>query len=319
MKTFRFSIPAILRPAIFLGCAFLAGTALGAQKVGVLIGDVNSPFGTQLQAAFSELAAERGIPILIKAPPSAESVPQMQRMLSAWAGDPDIAGLIVAAGLGAQELGSSLQMAATRGLPVVGLLGRLPAAVVRSTVLVDEATLAVAVSEECLKRIDAKSEVAMLRSNLRGSEMNDRERLLIAALHERYPELPVHADVFMNGDGVTPVQQARLLLKKHPQTTLVYSPYTTATAAVIEALHDRPALGKIAHVGIGAKITPESEAAFAHGELSALILISPRDVADKALQAISALRNGQHPPETIYSEIQVVTREGAHAVTPVAR
>ena len=288
--------------------------SLAAPKIGVLLGDSVSPFGRELSRACSDIGTQRRLAIALKTPPSAENVAQMQRLLAGWENDADIKALIVACGLGASELSKSLQPFVARGVPVVALLGHLSPGVAKATVLVDENAVIAAAVAECVRLAGPTAEVAMLRSNLREGQMNDRERLVIRGLHERYPDLPIHADVFMNADGSTPAAQAKLLLEKYPKITLVYSPYTTATMAMIAAIHDTGRTGHIAHVGIGAGVPPECADALEHGELTALVAMAPHDVADKAMTAAADLLAGRPVPEVVYSSVQVATKSGVHAV-----
>ena len=293
-------------------------TAFAAPKVAVLLGDSVSPFGREVAKGFAEIGPAHGFAIVVKAPPSAENVAQMQRLLAGWENDADLKGIVIACGLGANELGKSLQPFLTRNIPVIALLGHLPAGVAKSTVLVDENAVAAAAIEQCLRLVSAGDEVGLLRSNLREGQMNDRERLVIRGLHERYPALPIHADVFMKAEGSPPAEQAKLLIEKHPKTTLNYTPYTTATLAKIDAIRETGRAGHIHHVGIGAGLPPECERAIERGELDALIAIAPRDVADKAVLAMVDILAGKTVPEVVYSSVQIATKDGVRAASTEA-
>lgn len=298
-----------------LAFASSVSVGLAAPKVAVLLGDSVSPFGREMAKAFTEIGQEHALAVVLKSPPVAENVAQMQRLLTGWENDADIKGVIVACGLGANELGKSLQPFVARGMPVIALLGRLPPGVAKSTVLVDENAVIVAAIEQCGRLVAPGDEVGLLRSNLRESQMNDRERLVIRGLHERYPDMPIHADVFMNADGSSPLAQAKLLLGKYPKTALIYSPYTTATLAMIGAIRETGRAGHMHHVGIGAGVPAECAQAIEHGELDALIAIAPRDVADKAVIAMADILAGKSVPEVVLSDVQIATKEGVRPAT----
>lgn len=280
-----------------------------------MIGDSVSPFGRALSAAFAEAAESTGLELVVKSPPSVENVAQSCRLVAALAGDPEMRGLIIACGVGGTELAQAAEPLRARGGVVIAYLGRMPTGVARSTVLVDEGTVIATAVEQCVKRLTDGDELSMLRSNVRQGEANDRERLAIAGIRERRPGVSIHANIFMNAEGRTALDQAKLLLTTYPKTKLVYSPYSTATIAMISALRETGRAGMVRHVGIGVGVPPECAAAIAAGELDVWIALDPRDVALKAADAAAGALAGRTLPEVVYSKVQVLTKENLPPTT----
>ncbi len=298
-----------------LGVALVATmhALFAGPKIGILIGDATSPFGQSLVKSFRQVAEQRGVEVVIKAPLAAENIAQSTKLVTSFTADADIKGVLIACGVGAQELAKAAEPLQARGVIVVSLLGRLPGSVAKSAVLIDEETVIATAVEKCLGLVSSADEVALLRSNIKQQVANDRERLVIDALKQRYPQLAIHADIFMNVEGRLPVDQAKLLLEKYPGTKLVYSPYSTATLAMIQALRETGRSGKIRHVGVGAGLPPECEEAVATGSLDAWIALDADDVAQKAVDTMVSAIDGRSVSEVVFSKVKVVTPESLKA------
>lgn len=281
--------------------------AQAAPKIAVFIGDATSPFGQVLVDSFREAADREGVVLTLKSPPLAENVAQSQKLIASWEKDPEIRGLIIACGIGGTELAKAAEVFRVRGLPIVAMLGRMPEGVARSSILVDENAVIAAAVKHCAELIHPGDEIALMRSNIRQGVANDRERLAMVGLRERYPTIVIHADIFMNFEGKTAQEQAVLLLQKYPGTKLVYSPYSSATTAMIGALRDTGLAGKVQHVGISAGIPKECVDALRKGELNTLIALDPRDVAFKAMVTMTAILAGKDVSEIVLSDVKVVT------------
>ncbi len=286
----------------------------GAPKVGVLLSDWNAPFGRTLREAFPEAGKKFGLDIVVKAPPVTEAVGMEAAILSEWQRDGNFDAFIVAAGVGAPELAKTLQPAVARGLPIVSLLGTLPGDTARSAVLVDEDRVNAAAVDLCAQYLHDGDEMSMLRWTTVDGQMNDREKVFIKNLRARQPNTVIHADVFLGLVPSRQTEQAKLLIERHPQAKLLYSPYTVATVAMIQALRDTGRAGKLRHIGVGTGIPPECVQAIESGELQGWIALMPKDVAYKAVETVAKLLKHEPVDPVVSSSVVVVTKGNLHSV-----
>lgn len=303
---------------LFLSALLTLPSALicgAAPKVGVLLSDWNAPFGRTLREAFPEVAKQSGLDVVVKAPPVTEAVGMESNILREWQSEGGFDAFIVAAGVGAPDLAKVLQPAVAKGIPIVALLGTLPEGTAKSSILVDEDRVNRAAIELCAQYLHDGDEMSMIRWTTVDGQMNDREKVFIKGLRGREPNTAIHADVFLGLVAAQQVQQAKLLLEKHPNVKLVYSPYTVATQAMIEALRQTGRAGKVRHVGVGTGVPPECVQAIEGDELQGWIALMPKDVAAKAVETVAKLLQHQPVDPVVLSNVVVVTKDNLHSVT----
>ena len=286
----------------------------GAPKVGVLLSDWNAPFGRTLRESFPDAGKKYGLDIVVKAPRVTEAVGLETDILSEWQREGGYDAFIVAAGVGGPEIAQALQPAVTHGVPIVALLGTLPAGTAQSSILVDEDRVNRAAVDLCAQYLHDGDEMSMLRWTTVDGQMNDREKVFIKSLRARQPNTIIHADVFLGLVQARQTEQAKLLIEKHPDAKLVYSPYTVATVAMIQALRDSGRAGKWRHVGVGTGVPPECVQAVENGELQGWIALMPKDVAFKATETVAKLLKHEAVDPIVLSEVSVVTKENLHSV-----
>lgn len=283
-------------------------------RIGVLLSDWNAPFGRTLREAFPEAGKKFGVDVVVRAPRVTEAVGMEADILKDWQNEGGFDGYIVAAGVGAAELAKTLAPSVARGLPIVALLGTLPANTAKSAILVDEDRVNAAAIDLCAQYLHDGDEMSMLRWTTVDGQMNDREKVFIKGLRSREPKTIIHADVFLGLIAARQVGQAKLLIEKHPQAKLVYSPYTVATIAMIQALRETGEAGKWRHIGVGTGVPPECVQAIEAGELEGWIALMPKDVAFKAVETMAKLLQRQPVDPVVLSNVVVVTKDNLHAV-----
>ncbi|MFT3868449.1 MAG: substrate-binding domain-containing protein [Nibricoccus sp.] len=287
---------------------FMVISVFAGPKIRILLGDVASPFGQQLASELPIVAKKYNIDVAIYSPSVAENVPEMEELLLSWQSTAGYDGIVVACGIGASRLGKAAEPYTSRGLPVISILGRMRRGIARSSILVDENTL-IAYAVDCsVEHLRGDDQITFLRSSTNEGRMNDRERLFINGIRAQLPDIRIRAGIFLNIEGSTPENQARVLLDTYPATNLVYSPYTAATMAMVRTIHERGLSGKIHHIGIGAGTSPELLGAVKTGDLDALIAISPHDIAEKVIDTMNDTLSGKVVPEIIYSHVEVITK-----------
>lgn len=294
--------------ALSVACLLFVPVQAAPPKIGVLLGETTSPFGRAAAKALPEAAEKLGARVVLKAPVIDENIGMKRKILAAWEAEGGFDALIIAAGSNTAEIAEALQPFVKKRIPIVTLLAELAPDIARASIQIDEAALNAAAVELCAALLVDGEEVGLQRGKSDGP-MIERDRAFIVGLRARHPKINIRADVFFNPEKGKEREQAKLLLTKYPGMKLVYSPYSPATLAMIEALRETGLATRVQHVGVCTNIPPECARALTAGELHAQIALIPRDVIFSAVETAVALAAGQTVPANVTIKARVVRKQ----------
>jgi ribose transport system substrate-binding protein len=294
--------------------ALLAGlTAAACQRgkddvtIALVTKAMDSEFWLMVAEGAKAGAAERpGVKLTIVAPDREINVDQQVSILE----DQVRRGVkaLVVSPAGSAQVMSALELASSRGIPVVLIDTDAPFAMKVSYIGTDNRRGGQLAARCLVDRLAGKGEVALI-SGVPGNESQDaRAKGFIDAVAE-VPGMKVVAQQPANSERALGLTVMENILTAHPDVKGVFATNDQMALGAMEALDARGLRGQVAIVGFDA--TKEAAQATVDGKLAGSVAQNPRAMGQKGVEAALAALDGRPVDKRIDTGTELVTKENA--------
>lgn len=294
--------------SLMVAVGALAGSAVSAPRVAVVLKD-REPFWSAAESGMKEAANPADVELVIKAPYHINSVAEHLKLLAALK-DQKWDALIIGPHQANAPYRPVLSEFAERGVKIV-CVEDLPPGVNGTLVGYDQPSMA----EAAVKRLGALLHpgdvIGLLRANAAGGLVPPREAALLAALKRDHADCKIYADIMTGFEQGDDAAQTKLLLERHPDVTVVVTPYTAPTLAMIQLLQEKHLTGKIRHLGFGSGFPAAVKDAVENGTTDIYVAQLPKMLGRKSVETALALVRGEHVPANVAVDYFVVTKANA--------
>ncbi len=295
-----------------LSCAAAVGAftaaAMAAPRIAVVLKD-REPFWSEVESGMKEASNASDVDLIVKAPYHINSVAEHLKLLAGLK-DQKLDALIIGPHPANAPYRPVLTEFAERGVKVV-CVEDIPPGVNGTLVGYDQPSMAEAAVKQLGPMLHPGDVVGLIRANTAGGLMAPREAALLAALKRDHPDCKVYADIMTGFEQGDDEIQTRLLLERHPDVTVVVTPYTVPTLAMIRLLREKHLAGKIRHLGFGSGFPSEVKDAVENGTTDIYVAQLPKMLGRKAVETALALVRGEHVPTSVPVDYFVVTKANA--------
>jgi ribose transport system substrate-binding protein len=294
--------------------ALLAGlTAAACQRgkddvtIALVTKAMDSEFWLMVAEGAKAGAAERpGVKLTIVAPDREINVDQQVSILE----DQVRRGVkaLVVSPAGSAQVMSALELASSRGIPVVLIDTDAPFAMKVSYIGTDNRRGGQLAARCLVDRLAGKGEVALI-SGVPGNESQDaRAKGFIDAVAE-VPGMKLVAQQPANSERALGLTVMENILTAHPDVKGVFATNDQMALGAMEALDARGLRGQVAIVGFDA--TKEAAQATVDGKLAGSVAQNPRAMGQKGVEAALAALDGRPVDKRIDTGTELVTKENA--------
>ena len=294
--------------------ALLAGLAAGACNRGredvtiaLVTKAMDSEFWLMVAAGAKAGAAERpGVKLTIVAPDREINVDQQVSMLE----DQVRRGVkaLVVSPAGSAQVMSALELAASRGIPVVLVDTDAPFAKKVSYIGTDNRRGGQLAAKCLVDRLTGKGEVALI-SGVPGNESQDARAQGFIDAVAQVPGMKLVAQQPANSERSLGLTVMENILTAHPDVKGVFATNDQMALGAMEALDARGLRGKVAIVGFDA--TKEAVQATVDGKLAGSVAQNPRAMGQKGVEAALAALDGRPVEKRIDTGTELVTKDNA--------
>jgi ribose transport system substrate-binding protein len=294
--------------------ALLAALAAGACNRGkedvtiaLVTKAMDSEFWLMVAEGAKAGAAERpGVKLTIVAPDREINVDQQVSMLE----DQVRSGVkaLVVSPAGSAQVMSALELAASRGIPVVLVDTDAPFPKKVSYIGTDNRRGGQLAAKCLVDRLGAKGEVALI-SGVPGNESQDARAQGFIDAVAQVPGMKLVAQQPANSERSLGLTVMENILTAHPDVKGVFATNDQMALGAMEALDARGLRGKIAIVGFDA--TKEAVQATVDGKLAGSVAQNPRAMGQKGVEAALAALDGRPVEKRIDTGTELVTRENS--------
>ena len=294
--------------------ALLAGLAAGACNRGkedvtiaLVTKAMDSEFWLSVAEGAKAGAAERpGVKLTIVAPDREINVDQQVSMLE----DQVRRGVkaLVVSPAGSAQVMSALELAASRGIPVVLVDTDAPFAKKVSYIGTDNRRGGQLAAKCLVDRLTGKGEVALI-SGVPGNESQDARAQGFIDAVAQVPGMKLVAQQPANSERSLGLTVMENILTAHPDVKGVFATNDQMALGAMEVLDARGLRGKIAIVGFDA--TKEAVQATVDGKLAGSVAQNPRAMGQKGVEAALAALDGRPVDKRIDTGTELVTKENA--------
>ena len=294
--------------------ALLAGLAAGACNRGredvtiaLVTKAMDSEFWLMVAAGAKAGAAERpGVKLTIVAPDREINVDQQVSILE----DQVRRGVkaLVVSPAGSAQVMSALELASSRGIPVVLIDTDAPFAKKVSYIGTDNRRGGQLAAKCLVDRLAGKGEVALI-SGVPGNESQDARAQGFIDAVALVPGMKLVAQQPANSERSLGLTVMENILTAHPDVKGVFATNDQMALGAMEALDARGLRGKVAIVGFDA--TKEAVQATVDGKLAGSVAQNPRAMGQKGVEAALAALDGRPVEKRIDTGTELVTKENA--------
>jgi ribose transport system substrate-binding protein len=294
--------------------ALLAALAAGACNRGpeevtiaLVTKAMDSEFWLSVADGAKAGAAERpGVKLTIVAPDREINVDQQVSMLE----DQVRRGVkaLVVSPAGSAQVMSALELAASRGIPVVLVDTDAPFAKKVSYIGTDNRRGGQLAAKCLVDRLAGKGEVALI-SGVPGNESQDARAQGFIDAVAQVPGMKLVAQQPANSERSLGLTVMENILTAHPDVKGVFATNDQMALGAMEALDARGLRGKIAIVGFDA--TKEAVRATVEGKLAGSVAQNPRAMGQKGVEAALAALDGRPVDKRIDTGTELVTKENS--------
>ena len=294
--------------------ALLAGLAAGACNRGkedvtiaLVTKAMDSEFWLSVAEGAKAGAAERpGVKLTIVAPDREINVDQQVSMLE----DQVRRGVkaLVVSPAGSAQVMSALELAASRGIPVVLVDTDAPFPKKVSYIGTDNRRGGQLAAKCLVDRLGGKGEVALI-SGVPGNESQDARAQGFIDAVAQVPGMKLVAQQPANSERSLGLTVMENILTAHPDVKGVFATNDQMALGAMEALDARGLRGKIAIVGFDA--TKEAVQATVDGKLAGSVAQNPRAMGQKGVEAALAALDGRPVEKRIDTGTELVTKENS--------
>ena len=294
--------------------ALLAGLAAGACNRGredvtiaLVTKAMDSEFWLMVAAGAKAGAAERpGVKLTIVAPDREINVDQQVSILE----DQVRRGVkaLVVSPAGSAQVMSALELASSRGIPVVLVDTDAPFAKKVSYIGTDNRRGGQLAAKCLVDRLAGKGEVALI-SGVPGNESQDARAQGFIDAVAKVPGMKLVAQQPANSERSLGLTVMENILTAHPDVKGVFATNDQMALGAMEALDARGLRGKVAIVGFDA--TKEAVQATVDGKLAGSVAQNPRAMGQKGVEAVLAALDGRPVEKRIDTGTELVTAANA--------
>jgi len=294
--------------------ALLAALAAGACNRGkedvtiaLVTKAMDSEFWLMVAEGAKAGAAERpGVKLTIVAPDREINVDQQVSMLE----DQVRRGVkaLVVSPAGSAQVMSALELAASRGIPVVLVDTDAPFPKKVSYIGTDNRRGGQLAAKCLVDRLGGKGEVALI-SGVPGNESQDARAQGFIDAVAQVPGMKLVAQQPANSERSLGLTVMENILTAHPDVKGVFATNDQMALGAMEALDARGLRGKIAIVGFDA--TKEAVQATVDGKLAGSVAQNPRAMGQKGVEAALAALDGRPVEKRIDTGTELVTKENS--------
>ena len=294
--------------------ALLAGLAAGACNRGredvtiaLVTKAMDSEFWLMVAAGAKAGAAERpGVKLTIVAPDREINVDQQVSILE----DQVRRGVkaLVVSPAGSAQVMSALELASSRGIPVVLIDTDAPFAKKVSYIGTDNRRGGQLAAKCLVDRLAGKGEVALI-SGVPGNESQDARAQGFIDAVALVPGMKLVAQQPANSERSLGLTVMENILTAHPDVKGVFATNDQMALGAMEALDARDLRGKVAIVGFDA--TKEAVQATVDGKLAGSVAQNPRAMGQKGVEAALAALDGRPVEKRIDTGTELVTKDNA--------
>jgi len=294
--------------------ALLAALAAGACNRGkedvtiaLVTKAMDSEFWVSVADGAKAGAAERpGVKLTIVAPDREINVDQQVSILE----DQVRRGVkaLVVSPAGSAQVMSALELASSRGIPVVLIDTDAPFAKKVSYIGTDNRRGGQLAAKCLVDRLAGKGEVALI-SGVPGNESQDARAQGFIDAVAQVPGMKLVAQQPANSERSLGLTVMENILTAHPDVKGVFATNDQMALGAMEALDARGLRGKIAIVGFDA--TKEAVQATVDGKLAGSVAQNPRAMGQKGVEAALAALDGRPVDKRIDTGTELVTKENA--------
>jgi len=252
-------------------------------------------------------AAERpGVKLTIVAPDREINVDQQVSILE----DQVRRGVkaLVVSPAGSAQVMSALELASSRGIPVVLIDTDAPFAKKVSYIGTDNRRGGQLAAKCLVDRLAGKGEVALI-SGVPGNESQDARAQGFIDAVAQVPGMKLVAQQPANSERSLGLTVMENILTAHPDVKGVFATNDQMALGAMEALDARGLRGKIAIVGFDA--TKEAVQATVDGKLAGSVAQNPRAMGQKGVEAALAALDGRPVDKRIDTGTELVTKENS--------
>jgi ribose transport system substrate-binding protein len=294
--------------------ALLAALAAGACNRGhedvtiaLVTKAMDSEFWLMVAAGAKAGAEERpGVKLTIVAPDREINVDQQVSILE----DQVRRGVkaLVVSPAGSAQVMSALELASSRGIPVVLIDTDAPFAKKVSYIGTDNRRGGQLAAKCLVDRLGGKGEVALI-SGVPGNESQDARAQGFIDAVAQVPGMKLVAQQPANSERSLGLTVMENMLTAHPEVKGVFATNDQMALGAMEALDARGLRGKVAIVGFDA--TKEAVQATVDGKLAGSVAQNPRAMGQKGVEAALAALDGRPVDKRIDTGTELVTKENA--------
>jgi ribose transport system substrate-binding protein len=294
--------------------ALLVGLAAGACNRGredvtiaLVTKAMDSEFWLMVAEGAKAGAAERpGVKLTIVAPDREINVDQQVSILE----DHVRRGVkaLVVSPAGSAQVMSALELASSRGIPVVLIDTDAPFAKKVSYIGTDNRRGGQLAAKCLVDRLAGKGEVALI-SGVPGNESQDARAQGFIDAVALVPGMKLVAQQPANSERSLGLTVMENILTAHPEVKGVFATNDQMALGAMEALDARGLRGKVAIVGFDA--TKEAVQATVDGKLEGSVAQNPRAMGQKGVEAALAALDGHPVDKRIDTGTELVTKENA--------
>jgi ribose transport system substrate-binding protein len=252
-------------------------------------------------------AAERpGVKLTIVAPDREINVDQQVSILE----DQVRRGVkaLVVSPAGSAQVMSALELASSRGIPVVLIDTDAPFAKKVSYIGTDNRRGGQLAAKCLVDRLGGQGEVALI-SGVPGNESQDARAQGFIDAVAQVPGMKLVAQQPANSERSLGLTVMENILTAHPEVKGVFATNDQMALGAMEALAARGLRGKVAIVGFDA--TKEAVQATVDGKLAGSVAQNPRAMGQKGVEAALAALDGRPVDKRIDTGTELVTKENA--------
>jgi ribose transport system substrate-binding protein len=252
-------------------------------------------------------AAERpGVKLTIVAPDREINVDQQVSILE----DQVRRGVkaLVVSPAGSAQVMSALELASSRGIPVVLIDTDAPFAKKVSYIGTDNRRGGQLAAKCLVDRLGGQGEVALI-SGVPGNESQDARAQGFIDAVAQVPGMKLVAQQPANSERSLGLTVMENILTAHPEVKGVFATNDQMALGAMEALDARGLRGKVAIVGFDA--TKEAVQATVDGKLAGSVAQNPRAMGQKGVEAALAALDGHPVDKRIDTGTELVTKENA--------
>jgi ribose transport system substrate-binding protein len=295
---------------VFLCAVFLSVGLQSAQaeqrKIGLLLKGRTNFWSTVEQGA-KAAAAELGVELIVKAPPTESDVAIQIQQLNALAAQK--VECIIIAPINAEALAHPAAAVAVAGVKIVVLDSPLNGKTASVFIGTDHEAAGAAAGRLLATLIGEDDRVSILRHSQGNLVTLAREDSAISAFKAARPGATIFSEVYLGNAKEEQAGRAQLLLTKHPEVKAVMASSTPGTTTLLELLGQSPTPGAVKLVGFGYNLNEAAATALTNGRLHGWIAQLPLEMGRLGVKNAVAVISGQNPPAVVHTDFRVVTKD----------